>query len=422
MTNSSRTKSGAPESSSISSWVESLPPPVPENEKKRVEALHRYVPRGAKPQQDKAIEKLVRLASEFCDVPIVLVNLIDEKEVFQQACFGQKGMTIARTDSICQFTIMQDDILEVKDAQTDPLFCNNPFVTGEMQLRYYASAPLRTPDGYNIGTLCLLDSKPKALNASQKRALGTLADVVVSRMEINMLNRRLQKENEAKDELLQVVSHDMRNPLMGIVGFAEYLYKETEDEEKKEIYSIMEDAGKHMLGIVNVMLNSNYLRNESFALNRQPVDVVAETQHVIALQKPFAIMKEQELQIDMPSHLTFKLDPEHWKKIIGDLLNNAIKFTPRHGHISLSLKLDQTDGKGPTLILCVQDSGMGMTDEQIKELYSGDKAYHHWDEEGNESSGLGMLLIKKNVELHRGKVSVESTPGVGTTFIIGIPE
>ncbi len=405
---------------SNSSWLESQAPPVPEDDEERVRALRRYVPQGELPLHDQAIENLTRLASEFCNVPIVFVNLIEENEMFQQACFGQEGGTVKRTDSFCQFTIMQDDIFEVRDAHADSFFRNNPFVTGDTQLRYYAGTPLKSPDGYNIGSLCLVDRQPNALTLSQKRALRTLADEVVSRMELNMLNKKLYEENKAKDELMRIVSHDMRNPLMGIVGFAEYLYQETADEEKKEIYGIMEDAGKHMLGIVNVMLNSDYLRNETFALNRKEVDVVAETHDVIVLHKSFALLKEQEIQIDMPDKLVFKLDPERWKHITGNLLSNAIKFTPRKGRVSLSLKRDDSNGR--SLTLRVRDSGVGMTDEQIKGLYSGDKSHHRRGTEGEETSGLGMLLIKKSVELHRGKVHVESAPGKGTIFKVEIPE
>ncbi len=405
---------------SYPTWLQSQEAPVPENDEERVKALRRYVPEGTSPQHDEAIENLARLASEFCDVPIVFVNLIDENAMFQQACFGHKGQTTNRTDSFCQFTIMQDDIFEVQDTHTDSLFRNNPYVTSDFQLRYYAGAPLKTPDGYNIGSLCLIDQQPNALTTSQKRALRTLADEVVSRMELRALNHKLDKENQSKDELMRIVSHDMRNPLMGIVGFAEYLYQEAEDEEKKEIYGIMEDAGKHMLGIVNVMLNSEYLRNETFRLNRKQVDVAALTHDVITFHKSFALLKEQQIELDIPDKLLFKLDPERWKHIIGNLLSNAIKFTPRQGRISVTLNLDRSNGR--TLVLQVQDSGMGMTDEQIKGLYSGDKSHHRKGTEGEETSGLGLLLIKKSVELHRGKVDVESNPVKGTLFTIQIPE
>ena len=405
---------------STHSWLDLQTPPIPENDVERVNELRRYVPEGEQIPYDQAIENLTRLASDFFKVPSVFVNLIDDYKLFQHACFGQEKVVVNRTDSFCQFTIMQDDIFEVFDTHQDSLFQSNPYVTGNMQIRYYVGAPLKTPNGYNIGSLCLIDHKPNALTASQKTSLKIFADEVVSRMELNLLNKKLHKENNAKDELMRIVSHDMRNPLMGIVGFAEYLASETNDEEKKEIYGIMEDAGKHMLGIVNVLLNSDYLRNETFALNRVMVDAIALTQEVIVLNKPFARLKEQEILTDFPTELFFKLDAERWKQIVGNLLRNAIKFTPRKGHISLSLKLNALSDK--SLILHIEDSGIGMNNVQKSELFSGETSHHRMGTDGEETSGLGMVLIKKYVELHRGTLAFESELGQGTTFTITIPE
>lgn len=402
------------------SWLASRQRPVPENEDQRLEALYQYMGPDKEPETDENLIKLARLASEFCDVPIVFVNLIDEDKEYKHACFGFKGQNIPRSDSFCQFAIMQDDIYEIRNVLADPLFKNNPNVGGELQVRYYAAAPLKTPGGLNIGTLCLIDRKPNELTQPQKRALKTLADEVVSRLELNRLNRKLDQMNRDKDELMKIVSHDMRNPLMGIIGFSEYLYQETDDDEKKEVYSIMEDAGKHLLGIVNVMLNSEYFKNEPLRLSRKMVDVAAITREVIVLHQPYALLKEQYLSTDLPDTLSFKVDPERWKNIIGNLISNALKFTPRNGRIYVSLTVNEA--KKQVLVLRVQDSGIGMSEEQIRQLYSGNTSQHRTGTEGEETSGLGMLFIKKSVELHRGKISVDSTPGKGTCFTIEIPE
>ncbi|MDG5767604.1 GAF domain-containing sensor histidine kinase [Balneolales bacterium ANBcel1] len=403
-----------------STWLGEQTPPIPADETQRLEALRRYVGPDGAVERNEALEKLARLASEFFEIPIVLVNLIDEETQYQQACHAFEARTTARSESFCQFTIMSDDVFEVRDARKDPLFRNNPNVTGGMQLRFYAGAPLKTPDGHNIGSLCLIDRKPNALTPSDKQALRTLADEVVSRMELTRLNRVLEEESRAKDELMRIVSHDMRNPLMGIVGFAEYLHQETEDEEKREIYSIMEDAAKHMLGIVNVMLNSDYLRNESFALHRKVMDVAELTRDVIKLYQPFAMIKEQELAVDLPDNLRFKIDPERWKHITGNLISNAVKFTPRHGRVFVSVGV--VEGTPRSLVLRVEDTGIGLSEEQLKSLYSGNKSIRRRGTEGEETSGLGMLFIKKSVELHRGTISVTSAPDKGTVFTIEIPE
>lgn len=119
-------------------WLGENKPPIPPDEAQRLDALSRYESLHFEPARDEDFDRLAELAAEFCDVPVSFVNLISEDKQFKKACFGLKGETTPRTDSFCQYTIMQDDIFEVKDSHHHSILKNNPNVTGKLKLRYYA--------------------------------------------------------------------------------------------------------------------------------------------------------------------------------------------------------------------------------------------------------------------------------------------
>lgn len=393
--------------------------PLPGNEDQRIKALSRYEKPDAEPKREEAFDRLAKLASQICETPIAFINLIGNDKEFKKACYGFDGDTTPRSISFCQHTIMQDDVYEVSDAKEDPLFKDNPNVTGSLNLRFYAGIPLKTPDKFNIGTLCLVGHEPKTLTDSQKEALKILADEIVSRFEFNALKKKMEKRHAEKDELIRIVSHDMRNPLMGVIGFSELLKQETDNEEHREMLDYIESAGESMLNIVNVLLNSEYIRNEAFLISRKKADAADLTQKVIDLHRPFALLKNIDLNISVPDEIRCSLDAEKWKQIVGNLLSNAIKFSHTNGRIDLNLTSYTT--RRTFLNLKMTDKGVGMPEEMVKDIFSGKDSINREGTEGETSTGLGMYIVKKYVSLMKGTINITSQPGEGTNVEVKMP-
>lgn len=388
-------------------------------EKKRIRALNKYFEAETLPVWEKSLDRLVNLAAQICEVPISYISLVGKQTNYQQACYGFSADTIPREQSLCQYTILQDELLEISDAKQHPKVRDNSFVTGDFNLGFYAGMPLKNPEGYNIGTLCVIDHQTRNLTDHQKQALKTLADEVVAHFELKSARTELEELNQQKDELIRIVSHDMRNPLMGIIGFSELLQEEITDEQHREMLEQIEESGFSMMGIINVLLNSEYIKNEAFTLYRKQVDIAEITQQVIQLHRPFKLMKEQKLAVDFDQPLICKVDPEKWKQIVGNLLNNAIKYTAEGGSIRIKAHLVTEPRKA--LELTVIDNGIGMPDEIKSNLFSGSKSILRSGTEGENSSGLGMQLVKKYVDLHSGQIEVYSAEDAGTEFCIRLP-
>ncbi|MBE9167300.1 GAF domain-containing protein [Pleurocapsales cyanobacterium LEGE 06147] len=177
----------------------------PENEVARLAALHRY--RILDTPAEAAFDRITALAARLFDVPLALVSLVDESRAWFKSCYGFDAREMPRDDTICSFAVLFEDVFVVPDTKQDSRFVYNPFVRGEPGIRFYAGAPLLTPDGFNLGTLCLLDSKPRdELSDEQKATLTDLAAMVVDELELRLAARQIAQIDEALLEVTRSVS------------------------------------------------------------------------------------------------------------------------------------------------------------------------------------------------------------------------
>lgn len=163
------------------------PHPIPPNEEERLKVLAEYHLMDTPPEED--FDRLTRLAARLFNVPIVLVSLLDRNRQFFKSNIGFDVCETSREVSFCTHAIIHDDILVVANATKDPRFSGNPLVLGSPGIRFYAGKPLAAPTGEKIGTICLIDTKPRAVFTIEDRAnLTDLAALVMDHMEIRRLN------------------------------------------------------------------------------------------------------------------------------------------------------------------------------------------------------------------------------------------
>jgi diguanylate cyclase (GGDEF)-like protein len=160
-------------------------------EQERLEALRRTELLDSPPEPE--FDELVEIAAAACNVPMSVVSLIDEKRQWFKATFGFHEKETARELSFCDHAIRQEGIMLVEDATEDPRLRNNPSVTGETGVRFYAGVPIESPDGYPLGTLCVFDKKPRSLTAEQKTVLLALARQANTSIELRMQRRELER-------------------------------------------------------------------------------------------------------------------------------------------------------------------------------------------------------------------------------------
>ncbi len=167
---------------------------IPANEKHRLNVLWQYEVLDTVPEE--VFDELTELAARICEAPIALISLVDENRQWFKSRHGTTLTETSRDVSFCAHAIRQSDLFIVPDATADERFANSPLVTSEPHIRFYAGAPLITPDGYALGTLCVIDKVARELRPDQQEALRILARHVVSQLELRRRSRELGKLRE----------------------------------------------------------------------------------------------------------------------------------------------------------------------------------------------------------------------------------
>src|SRR6266446_4289319 len=173
--------------------------PTIEHEKKRLKVLWQYEVLDTVPEA--LFDDLTELAARICEAPIALISLIDEKRQWFKSKVGTTVNETSRDISFCAHAITQTDLFIVPDATKDERFAKNPLVKSDPKVRFYAGAPLVSPDGYALGTLCVIDKVPRELRPEQKQALRILARHVVSQLELRRRSNELADARQEKDRI-----------------------------------------------------------------------------------------------------------------------------------------------------------------------------------------------------------------------------
>jgi len=174
---------------------------IVKNEKQRLKVLWQYSVLDTVPEE--IFDDLTELAARICEAPIALITLVDENRQWFKSKVGISIQETSRDISFCAHAIKQPELFIVPDATKDARFSHNPLVTSDPKVRFYAGAPLISPDGYALGTLCVIDKVPRELRPGQEQALRILARHVMSQLELRRRALELADANRARDQMQQ---------------------------------------------------------------------------------------------------------------------------------------------------------------------------------------------------------------------------
>ncbi len=175
---------------------------VTSTEAARLDALRRYEILDT--PHDSTLDKFTSLAARVFNMPIAIISLVDSDRIWFKSHYGLDIPEIGREPGLCASAILGDGVYVVEEARTDPRAFTNALVAGDFGLQFYAAAPLRTSEGHNLGTLCVIDKKQRYLNNDQKIILRDMADIVMEEIEIRRVARQaLKHANRRIHELEQ---------------------------------------------------------------------------------------------------------------------------------------------------------------------------------------------------------------------------
>lgn len=248
-----------------------------------------------------------------------------------------------------------------------------------------------------------------------------IQDDITSRVELEktllIAKQKAEKANKSKADFLNVISHELRTPLTVMLGNLPLLTDPEdmpEGQEVAEIATDIEAAGKHLLGLINELLDLSKIEEGRLELNLEPLHIKDCIKESLSLVKDL-IFKKDLAFIEEIEDFSFIGDPIRMKQIIINLLGNAAKFTD-NGSISILTKID-----GNKAHLIVRDTGCGIKEEYKSQIFEVFKQVDSSVIRASSGSGLGLAISKKLIEMQNGTISVESEYGVGSDFCIILP-
>jgi two-component system, sensor histidine kinase ChiS len=273
------------------------------------------------------------------------------------------------------------------------------------------------------GLVFILVSAPAQLRKVVERATAALRE---SEEALKQANADLQRLDKLKDEFLANTSHELRTPLNGIIGIAESLMDGATgpvSHETRFNLSLIVSSGRRLANLVNDVLDFSKLRHKTIKLQLQPVELRSLAEVVVTLCQPLVGQKNLQLINSISPDLPLvNADENRLQQILHNLVGNAIKFTDSGVvEVSAQVRGTQGDSSNPQLAISVFDTGIGISEDKFDRIFESFEQADGTTARQYGGTGLGLAITKTLVELHGGKIDVESTVGVGSRFTFTLP-
>lgn len=398
-----------------------MKPSIPQDEAERLFALEEYGILDTLPE--KEFDDITKIASQICETTISLISLIDEKRQWFKSHHGVDATEAPRDVAFCAHAINdKNHPLIVSDSRNDERFFDNPLVTGDPHVIFYTGVPLVSPEGFALGTLCVIDDKPKTLSKGQLESLEALGNQVVrlfehrkKNLQLNKLQQYLMERNSNLDRFARVVSHDIKSPLANISSFTQLLqmnHSNQLDKDGLECVEFINQSANQLRDFVDGLLS--YYRSDQ--ADYQANDTIDFTTFISSIIRLLEFPKDN-CSINYPRDSKIIHASEMaLKQIFLNLISNAIKYNDRET-IEIDIKLSEGDRYYQ---FSVSDNGIGIEKENQEKIFELFKHLDNKDRFGKYGTGIGLATVKRIIEQHGGKISIESEINKGTTFHFSI--
>jgi len=387
--------------------------PLPVDEKQRLEALKNYKILDTLPEQD--FDDITHLAAQICGTPIALISLIDEHRQWFKSRVGLDAPETSREVAFCAHAILGDDLFEVKDSSKDDRFHDNPLFTAAPHVQFYAGAPLITPEGYKIGTLCVIDNHPRDLKDEQKDSLQALSRQVINQVELRLAKRKADQANYSKSRFLANMSHEIRTPMNAVISGTQLLIDDIKDDKHRRILRMIDNAGENLLTLINDILDFSKIESGNLTLENNPFDLHSCLEDIVALLNNRAEKQNVKLSLSINSKTPVWVsgDSTRFRQIVINLVGNAIKFC--NSSVEVFLEPETIDDK-QYVVLSVKDDGIGISKKNQKKIFQDFNQIDASITRKYGGTGLGLSICRGLTKAMQGELWVESELSIGSTF------
>ena len=388
--------------------------------------------------EEPAFDRLTKLAARFLAAPVALVSFVDQDRQWFKSALGLPEPYASQrqtplSHSFCKAVVATRSVLLIEDARLDPRVAGNLAIR-DLGVIAYLGVPLVSGSGYVLGSFCVIDGAPRQWTSEQVATMQELAAVVMTELRLRELLREQEVEKEelrkakvaAEDAVrirgafLSRFSHELRTPLNAVLGFGEILESELGEDGQPEradyAHSIV-SSGQHLLNLIDGILDFSRAESGMAELVLARVDVGLVCREVATLAQPLAARNGNQLEVELPaSSVELEVDGTRLRQILLNLLGNAAKFT-REGRIRLTLERVDS-GRGARLEFRVEDTGIGLTPEQLGRLFQPFVQATAGTSLEYGGSGLGLAISRRYAQMMGGDIEVRSEVGRGAVFTL----
>ncbi|MFG0588886.1 sensor histidine kinase [Acinetobacter sp. YQ_14] len=372
------------------------------------------------------LEQFLQFNRKLMQTSTALLAFHQEPYLWHRCSEKLKAIDTAKITKSLNTLFVNDDLIDHSHSQYPTLigFLNALKCKAESAIAVH----LRHSDQTSLGYLILLDTKVLEFTETQKQLLQEHCKNFMQQLELKLNHDELKELYEqesalnfSKTKFFSIISHDLRAPFHGLLGFSEILAKERETLDESSIQNIADylyDTSQSTYNLLESLLNWAMAEGGRFVYHpinfklRQITDIVTDILKTLALKKNIQLIN----QVD--ENLKIYADMNMITSLIQNLVSNALKFTDIDGSGKVYI---QAQNKGEMVEISVKDSGLGMTDEQIQNLFQPRITMSFKGTAGEKGAGLGLSLCKRFVELNHGEIDVVSKDGEGTTFKVTLP-
>jgi signal transduction histidine kinase len=394
-----------------------IPADLPLNEAERLKVLNTYDVLDSLPEED--YDGITAIAASICGTPIALVSIIGKNKQWFKSHHGLAAKETPREFSFCAHSILNtDELFIINDATKDDRFANNPLTIGAPNVVFYAGAPLNSSEGFPLGTLCVIDNKPNALNKRQQQSLKLLAKQVVNLLELRKKNKELLKSNEEVlrlnsqlNEFSYRLSHDIKTPISGIKYLSEVIridYANKLDEEGRVLLNLISSRSSYLFSLVEGMLNFTKVTNAKIIFESFNFEELLERIKV-------SCRWEDTCETNyIGCNVLVKQSRVAFIQVFQNLFSNSIKFVgSAKAIISISLEIDSDSYK-----IIYKDNGFGIDKKYHK------KVFDLFETLGSKNgTGIGLPTVSAILKRLGGSIQFQETKenGIGVLFSLIIP-
>lgn len=397
-------------------------PPLHRREQERLQALQAYNILDTVSEEE--YDALTRIASLITDTPISLITLVDRDRQWFKSKQGIDIDETPRQYAFCAHTIIEEkQVFTVEDASKDERFFDNPLVLEDPAIRFYSGVPLRTADGLPLGTLCVIDHKPKQLTDEQHKALQDLAGQAMKLLELRKLNndmvhqmQQMEKMNKDLEQLTHVMAHDLKTPLNNILGLTEMLRMDCDNGDlnssMQEIQRITQSS-QRMKDMIDGLLR--YFRGDATSEQEARLLKWAEIKKNIEVH----FSADQQFQLNWHLHTpTVYANPLALEHVLMNLIGNAVKYNDK-AVAEVTIEASEYEDE---YRIEVTDNGPGIPENMDKKLF---QLFHRGtqrDRKGEKGTGMGLAMVKKWMHEMKGEVVHDNTHQPGTRMVLSLPK